>query len=561
MVHWATVDPFLVDDPFWQHKMGMPVANKQFLEALLRYGECSSYRFFVEDTAASERLSQFFQKHHADKPVDVQPVAFLPFALQRRRADVFHNGDFTYFMPYLIEWRNSLEGAFHFPVTGVTHSLDTVSLYAKFIHLLLARPKPYDAIVCTSRCAVQMLEQSFQEIRTRFHENFGATLPEHPRLVHIPLGIPERIQPLPSREAARETLGIPLDHVVVLSLGRLSPRAKMDLSPLLEGFSWVCRVLDQRGGPKVLLILAGAGRKDNVRLVWEIIQALGLGETVRVMPNVSEEVKDALYAAADIFCSMVDNYQETFGLTVLEAMSAGLPIVASDFNGYRDLVLHGATGFLIPTYASSSQDPWETLAGLLSPSALRFYRAQKVAFDVKDWIQAVQTLICGVDLRRQFGERARCQAQEFQWARVIRAYRELWLDLLSCARKEARRMAGDVHSPVLTPSITKIFSHYPSVPLNDSTVVGLGPMGGVFLTRGHQPVEYVELAGLLNRDALYAITRHVAQKDTTIGNLKRWAVENVHLELSVAVLQLDRLIKHGVVVPKKNVNGLLRSCR
>lgn len=560
-MHWATVDPFLLDDPFWQHKMGMPVANMQFLEALLRYGECSSYRFFVEDTAASERLLQFFQKYHADKPVDVQPAAFLPFALQKRRADVFHNGDFTYSMPYLIEWRNGLEAGRRFPVTGVTHSLDTVSLYAKFIHLLLARPKPYDAIVCTSRCAVQMLEQAFQEIRTRFHEHFRATLPEPPRLVHIPLGIPERIQPFPSRKAARETLGIPHDPVVVLSLGRLSPRAKMDLSPLLEGFSWLCRVLHQASGPKVLLILAGAGRKDNVRLVWEMIQALGLGETVRVLPNVSEEVKDTLYAAADIFCSMVDNYQETFGLALLEAMSAELPIVASDFNGYRDLVLHGATGFLISTYASSSPEPWESLGGLLSPSIVRFYRAQKVAFDVKEWIQALHILICEGDLRRQFAEKARSRAQEFQWNRVIRAYRELWVDLVSHARQEARRMMGNVRSTVLTPSMNKIFSRYPSMALKDATLVGLGPMGAVFLTRGHPSLAYVELKPFLRQDVLHALTRQVSQKDLTFEELKRWGVENTHIDSCVAVLHLDWLIKHGVLAPQKKVNALLRSCR
>lgn len=109
--------------------------------------------------------------------------------------------------------------------------------------------------------------------------------------------------------------------------------------------------------------------------------------------------------------------------------------------------------------------------------------------------------------------------------------------------------------------MTKIFSHYPSAALNDDTELGLGPMGSVFLTRGHQPLEYMELAAFLNKDVLYALTRHVAQEDTTIGNLKRWAAENVDLELSVAVLHFDWLIKHGVLVPKKNVNGLLRSCR
>ena len=62
----------------------------------------------------------------------------------------------------------------------------------------------------------------------------------------------------------------------------------------------------------------------------------------------SERRKKLALAAADLFCSPADNLQETFGLSVLEAMASSLPVVASDWNGYRDLVLHGRTGWLVP---------------------------------------------------------------------------------------------------------------------------------------------------------------------------------------------------------------------
>ena len=49
-----------------------------------------------------------------------------------------------------------------------------------------------------------------------------------------------------------------------------------------------------------------------------------------------------------------DNLQETFGISIIEAMAAGTAaVVASDFSGYRDLVLHGKTGLLIPSLAPS----------------------------------------------------------------------------------------------------------------------------------------------------------------------------------------------------------------
>ncbi|WP_123291107.1 hypothetical protein [Desulfosoma caldarium] len=109
-MHWATLDPFILNDPFWQHRMGMPAANKQFLEALLQYGDCSSYRFFVGDLDPVERLSRFFQGCSAvvAQRIRVELQSVLPLALRKRTADIFHNGDFTYSTPYLMEWRNRL---------------------------------------------------------------------------------------------------------------------------------------------------------------------------------------------------------------------------------------------------------------------------------------------------------------------------------------------------------------------------------------------------------------------------------------------------------------------
>ena len=62
-----------------------------------------------------------------------------------------------------------------------------------------------------------------------------------------------------------------------------------------------------------------------------------------------KEIRTRIWSAADIFISLADNIQETFGLTPIEAMAAGLPVVVSEWNGYRDTVRHEVDGFLIPT--------------------------------------------------------------------------------------------------------------------------------------------------------------------------------------------------------------------
>ena len=76
---------------------------------------------------------------------------------------------------------------------------------------------------------------------------------------------------------------------------------------------------------------------------------------------VSEELKRQALSAADLALSLVDNTQETFGLAVAEAMAAGLPVVASDWNGYRDLIRHGVDGYLV-----SSR--WASTASAVSPA-------------------------------------------------------------------------------------------------------------------------------------------------------------------------------------------------
>ena len=66
--------------------------------------------------------------------------------------------------------------------------------------------------------------------------------------------------------------------------------------------------------------------------------------------------------AADLFLSLVDNPQETFGLAPVEAMAAGLPVVVSDWDGYRATVSDGVEGFRVPTLAPGYARQGEELA-------------------------------------------------------------------------------------------------------------------------------------------------------------------------------------------------------
>ena len=77
------------------------------------------------------------------------------------------------------------------------------------------------------------------------------------------------------------------------------------------------------------------------------------------------------WAAADIFLSLVDNPQETFGLAPVEAMAAGVPVVVSDWDGYRYTVSDGVEGFRISTLSPGHVQQGEELAFSMIMDSLR----------------------------------------------------------------------------------------------------------------------------------------------------------------------------------------------
>jgi glycosyltransferase involved in cell wall biosynthesis len=103
-----------------------------------------------------------------------------------------------------------------------------------------------------------------------------------------------------------------------------------------------------------------AGRAFEVELVGDwgsnafrseivaLLRAEGLEERFRFRGVLTGAEKHQAYADADIFCFPTFFEAETFGVVALEAMSFGLPVVATDWRGLPSLVREGSTGYLVP---------------------------------------------------------------------------------------------------------------------------------------------------------------------------------------------------------------------
>lgn len=125
----------------------------------------------------------------------------------------------------------------------------------------------------------------------------------------------------------------------ILFVGRKDERK--GLRYLLQAFSTLRRTRDD-----TRLIIVGPGEPDRECATLLSVINAEYPDSVSVTGAVSDEDLPRYYASADVFCSPATG-GESFGIVLVEAMAAGVPVVASDIDGYRDVVSHEANGLLV----------------------------------------------------------------------------------------------------------------------------------------------------------------------------------------------------------------------
>ncbi len=553
-MRFGSVDTFF-EPTEWRFRMGRPIANEGFLRALLTYGGWDAYHFFCPDTAHvrgfGERVVELLRDEKLVARVFASPQAHLTSALEQHDFTVFHQGDFTYFLPWLAPLRTA-RARRPFPITGVTHSLDGAAMQLRFLQLALAGLLPFDAVVCTSAAAARLVEAKLAEVAALVEETTGARLSTPARTALIPLGIDDElfVDPDPgaraaARAEARRYLHVPDDVTVALSVGRLSLRTKADWAPVLEELA---RMAARGELSRFLLLVAGGGQDEAAKLVQSLIDRLGLGAHVLLFPNFPAEAKPRLYQAADLYVSLVDNYQETLGLSVLEAAASALPILAADFDGYRDSVGDGDNGFLVPTLASTElPDFLAPTLGLLDPGVARFYLAQSVALDLDRFGERLRALVGDAALRRRMGERSRARAEGYRWRAVIARYEELWV-LLSAEAAVApppstdARAAAVRRTALLAGDGIRAFSHFPSRMLDP----GMRVTATATARDKARFTRYEDLAAVQSSELEAALLRHLA-RPRTVGELRQEGARAFGATAGDVDFHLLWLAKHGAV--------------
>jgi phosphatidylinositol alpha-mannosyltransferase len=184
--------------------------------------------------------------------------------------------------------------------------------------------------------------------------------------------------------------------LTILFVGRQDKRKGFDI--LFQAFLQITAT-----NPRLRLLVVGP-ISDETRLSYLKMAHLRDVTAIEFTGYVPPQRLPHYYHQADIFCAPSTGY-ESFGIILLEAMAAGLPVVASDIAGYRTLVAGHGEGLLVPPGRP------EALA-----NALHYLIEQPI-------------------VRQKMGQAGRQKAENYSWALVVDDVIDVYQDALAEARR------------------------------------------------------------------------------------------------------------------------------
>jgi glycosyltransferase involved in cell wall biosynthesis len=329
-------------------------------------------------------------------------------------------------------WRRAAHGDDRaYSICGVTHTTATHAIMEGITSLVTAPLHSWDALACTSHAVRDSVRSVLEAAGEHLKERLAATRIMLPQLPLIPLGVDCSAYEFSedARAQARQELRIEADEVVVSYVGRLNFHGKAHPVPMYIA-------LEQAAHAKrVILLQAGWFPNKAIETAFKKEASL-FCPSVRCLfvDGRDPKIRDQVWAASDVFTSLVDNFQETFGLSPIEAMAAGLPSVISDWNGYRDTIRDGIDGFRVPTLSMPSGSGADLADrydwGIDSYDFYTFHTSQLVSVDTDAAVEAYRKLISNRELRLKMGQAAQQRALAyFDWSVIRERYVALWEEL------------------------------------------------------------------------------------------------------------------------------------
>jgi starch synthase len=339
------------------------------------------------------------------------------------RPDVIHCHDWT-----SIAAARELGKTFEAPVVGTAHLLQEPSYRwwaltppPEIVEQERDLCREADALITVSHSMRTIIQQTYRVPDDRIHVVYNGL---DGRQFLTPRLRPEQISQL------RLTLA-PSTEKIVLFAGRLAPQK--GISALLESAAQVVAE-----NPNVRYVIAGGiayadhGRSREQQQA-EILQSLQaeypmyaeLWGRVKILGMIKRAQLSMLYQAADV--ALVPSLYEPFGYAAIEAMAAGLPVVATDVGGLSEIIEHGRTGLLVPVHTDKE--------------GLR-------AVDVAKLVKAQNLLLNNEALARRLGEAGqRHVLEKFNLELMVQATQRVYKQTISRfnSNREAFSEVGASH--------------------------------------------------------------------------------------------------------------------
>lgn len=404
--------------------MGRNAAGESFLKGYLIHSRSDEFWTQVVDLEHAKHYAQIVQSFGRSESVKAVTKATV--------GNLSQVGTVYYPGPGIGEhaFHRAAYGHGSWSLCGITHTTSSAGAMDAIAEILTSPVQTWDALICTSTAVKDNVIRLLQAQADYLKDRLGISKLVVPIMPVIPLGIhtADFKYTDAQRSIARSSLGVDEHTLVVLYMGRLSFHAKAHPLAMYQALENAARDT----GKEVVLVECGWHANEFIEEAYsDAAKAACPSVRVVTLDGRKAEDRQTAWASADVFCSLSDNIQETFGIVPIEAMAAGLPVVVSDWDGYKDTVRDGVDGFRVPTLMPQ--------AGLGGDLALRHaldvdtydmycgHTSSLVAVDVQAATQAFIKLLNSPELRKQMGESGLKRAKEvYDWHVIIPQYEALW---------------------------------------------------------------------------------------------------------------------------------------
>jgi starch synthase len=410
--------------------VGIDVATREFIRAFFRYSNQREFPCICPNNDALD----IFRNYAAIEGIRPE----RSYGVNQNDAVTLEKiGHLFRYDPGILKfiWSRRYSGQKRYSISGLIHAGSTNTVMEIIGQYLIAPTQSWDALICPSISIKLAVLNVIEHWQNYLNDRTGSKFKCPMQFPVIPIGIDtdhfEQITSHKKRTEQRKNLDVKKEEIVILFSGRLNFMGKANPLALMLGIERTAILTNK---PVRLLFCGYFNDALNKKAFQEAADKVCSSVNVSFIKHGEKKYPDGFWAGADIFCSLADNIQESFGLTPIEAMASGLPVIVSDWDGYRETIRNQIDGFTIPTLIPRKglgEDlAYKYFSGQHSYLDYTGAAQQSTSVDLDALTEALKKLIEIPSLRKRMGAAGKDRANsKYAWSKIIFTYEKFFSEL------------------------------------------------------------------------------------------------------------------------------------